>query len=95
VQQYAGASQTQIGMACGMNQGKISDIIRGIQKVESLAVFERMAPDSMSFNVMARPAAREPGILVTLVRCLTSAKVDSIGLVVRICSPTSVLAGAE
>ena len=32
---------------------------------------------------MAIPAALEPGPLVTLVRCLTVAKVDSMGLVVR------------
>ena len=30
VQQYTGASQTQIGMACGgLTQGKVSDIMRG------------------------------------------------------------------
>ena len=38
----------------------------------------------MGLNAIARPAAREPGPLVTLVRCLTVAKVDSIGLLVRI-----------
>jgi transcriptional regulator with XRE-family HTH domain len=43
LRQYAAASQTQIGMACGMTQGKVSDIVRGIQQVESLAVFERIA----------------------------------------------------
>jgi hypothetical protein len=34
--------------------------------------------DSMSLNAMASPAAREPGPLVILLRCLTVAKVDSI-----------------
>src|SRR6266851_10479910 len=34
--------------------------------------------DSMSLNAIASPAAREPGPLVTLVRCRTVAKVDSI-----------------
>jgi hypothetical protein len=38
---------------------------------------------SMSLNAMAMPAAFDPGPLVTLVRCRTVAKVDSIGLVVR------------
>ena len=28
VRQYAGASQTQLAIACGMTQGKISDIMR-------------------------------------------------------------------
>ena len=37
----------------------------------------------MSLNAMARPAALDPGPLVTFVRCRTVAKVDSIGLVVR------------
>ena len=35
---------------------------------------------SISLNAMAIPAALEPGPLVTLVRCLTVAKVDSMGL---------------
>ena len=43
VRQYAGASQTQIGIACVLPQGKVSDIIRGIQQVEKLEVFERIA----------------------------------------------------
>ena len=38
---------------------------------------------SMSLNAIASPAAREPGPLVTLVRCRTVAKVDSMGFVVR------------
>jgi hypothetical protein len=33
---------------------------------------------------MASPAARKPGPLVTLVRCLTVANVDSIGFVIGI-----------
>ena len=43
VQQYTGASQTQIGIACVMPQGKVSDIISGIQQVEKLEVFDRIA----------------------------------------------------
>src|SRR5580692_10189394 len=41
--QYAGASQTQIAIACGSTQPKISDYMRGIGQVEDLAVFERIA----------------------------------------------------
>ncbi|MDR0358560.1 MAG: helix-turn-helix domain-containing protein [bacterium] len=43
VHKYAGASQTQIGIACVMSQPTVSDIMRGIQQVERLAVFERIA----------------------------------------------------
>ncbi len=44
IQQYTGASQTQIGMACGgMTQGKISDIMRGVQEVKHLDKFEEIA----------------------------------------------------
>jgi len=43
VSQYAGASQTQIAIACGTTQPKVSDIMRDIQKVKELAVFERIA----------------------------------------------------
>jgi transcriptional regulator with XRE-family HTH domain len=43
LRQYAGASQTQIAIACGLTQGKVSDIMRGVQRVEKLDVFERIA----------------------------------------------------
>src|SRR5215471_16485838 len=50
---------------------------------------QRASAASISLNAIARPAAREPGPLVTLVRCRTVAKVDSIGLVVRRCTQCS------
>jgi transcriptional regulator with XRE-family HTH domain len=43
VRQYAGASQTRLAIACRMTQGKISDIMRGTQRVSALDVFERIA----------------------------------------------------
>jgi transcriptional regulator with XRE-family HTH domain len=43
VRQYAGASQTRLAIACGMTQGKISDIMRDVQRVAALDVFERIA----------------------------------------------------
>jgi predicted XRE-type DNA-binding protein len=43
VHHYTGASQTQIATACGTTQPKISDIMRGVQKVETLAKFESFA----------------------------------------------------
>ncbi len=43
LRKYAGASQTQIAIACGMSQPTVSDIMRGVQQVERLAVFERIA----------------------------------------------------
>ena len=43
VQQYTGASQTQIGIACILPQGKVSAIINGIQQVEKLELFDRVA----------------------------------------------------
>ena len=64
VQQYAGASQTQIGIACVLPQGKVSDIIRGVQQVEKLEVFERIAnglglPDPARISLGLAP--RHPG----------------------------------
>ncbi len=44
----------------------------------ALMARQRSWADSISLKAMASPAAREPGPLVTLVRCLTVAKVDSI-----------------
>jgi hypothetical protein len=43
LRKYARASQTQIAIACGMSQPTVSDIMRGVQQVERLAVFERIA----------------------------------------------------
>jgi hypothetical protein len=60
--QYTGASQTQIGIACVFSQGTVSDIIRGVQKVEKLDVFERIAsglamPDPARVNLGLAPRA--------------------------------------
>jgi hypothetical protein len=64
LQQYAGASQTQIGIACVFSQGTVSDIIRGVQQVEKLDVFERIA-DGLALPDPARVslglAPRQPG----------------------------------
>ncbi|MFS1304258.1 helix-turn-helix domain-containing protein [Streptosporangium longisporum] len=51
VRQYAGVSQTRIGTAVNLSQGKISEIMRGTIRVTSFEVFERVAdgldmPDS-------------------------------------------------
>ena len=45
-----------------------------------LTARQRSWAASISLNAMAIPAALEPGPLVTLVRCLTVAKVNSMGL---------------
>src|SRR5262249_22061886 len=55
----------------------------------ALTARQRAWADSMSLKAMASPAAREPGLLVTLVRWRTVAKVDSIGLAVRRCTQCS------
>lgn len=66
IQQYTGASQTQIGMACGgLPQGKISDIMRGVGEVKFLTLFEQIAdglkmPDSARIAVGLAPRAPVP-----------------------------------
>jgi hypothetical protein len=55
VSQYAGASQTRIGIACGMNQGKVSRIMAGKQHVMKLEVFQRIA-DGLNMPSHARAA---------------------------------------
>ncbi|MBA9004474.1 helix-turn-helix domain-containing protein [Thermomonospora cellulosilytica] len=59
MRQYAGASQTQIAIACGMTQGKVSETMkpRGRQ-VLTLEVFERIA-DGLD---MPDPARMELGL---------------------------------
>jgi len=66
VRQYTGASQTQIGMACGgLTQGKVSDIMRGVQEVKYLAKFEEIAdglhmPDFARVILGLAPRASAP-----------------------------------
>jgi transcriptional regulator with XRE-family HTH domain len=65
LQRYAGASQTQIGMACGMTQGKVSYIMRGMAHVETLEVFERIAdglnmPDPARITLGLAPRRTRP-----------------------------------
>ncbi|MEU5989231.1 helix-turn-helix transcriptional regulator [Spirillospora sp. NPDC047418] len=44
LRQYTGASQTQIAIACGMSQGKVSETMKkGGRQVTTLEVFERIA----------------------------------------------------
>ncbi|MGW5687375.1 helix-turn-helix domain-containing protein [Nonomuraea sp. NPDC003754] len=43
VRQYAGVSQTRIGVAVGLSQGKVSEIMKGAVRVTSFKVFERIA----------------------------------------------------
>jgi transcriptional regulator with XRE-family HTH domain len=66
VRQYAGASQTQLAIACGMTQGKISDIMRDVQRVTALEVFERIAdglnmPDPARTTLGLAPAMQPSG----------------------------------
>ena len=65
VRQYAGASQTKLAIACGMTQGKISDIMRDVQRVTALEVFERIAdglnmPDPARTTLGLAPAMQPP-----------------------------------
>jgi transcriptional regulator with XRE-family HTH domain len=53
--QYAGASQTRLAIACNMTQPKVSGIMRGISRVETLEVFERIA-DGLKMPGQARIA---------------------------------------
>jgi hypothetical protein len=53
--QYTGASQTRMGIACDMSQPKVSGIMRGIARVETLEVFERIA-DGLNMPGQARLA---------------------------------------
>jgi transcriptional regulator with XRE-family HTH domain len=55
LRQYAGISQTRLAIACDMTQPKVSGIMRGTAKVESLEVFERIA-DGLSMPDPARLA---------------------------------------
>src|ERR1700691_2290275 len=60
VHQHTGATQTQMGVACGATQPKINAIMHGKQTVEELAVFERYAdglgmPDAARMHLGLAP----------------------------------------
>jgi len=55
LRQYAGASQTRLGIACGLTQGKVSEIMSGAHRVTTLEVFERIA-DGLRMPPQARMA---------------------------------------
>jgi hypothetical protein len=83
VQQHTGASQTQIGMACGgMTQGKISDIMRGVQEVKHLDKFEEIAdglnlPDSARIVLGLAPGSTPQPSGQKAHRPIASAKTDT------------------
>ncbi|MFC4052128.1 tetratricopeptide repeat protein [Actinomadura syzygii] len=68
VQRYAGASQTRIGIACGMSQGKVSGIMsEGGSQVHTLEVFERIAnglqlPDTARMTLGLAPSHSDKSI---------------------------------
>ncbi|WP_243719838.1 XRE family transcriptional regulator [Actinomadura sp. KC06] len=68
VQQHAGASQTRIGIACGMSQGKVSETMKeGGPQVLTLDVFERIAdglqmPDTARMTLGLAPRTLTPPI---------------------------------
>ena len=56
LRQYAGASQRQIAIACGMTQGKVSETMKkGGRQVLTLEVFERIA-DGLGMPDVSRVA---------------------------------------
>ena len=62
IRQYAGVSQTRIGIAVNLSQGKVSEIMRGTAQVTALEVFERIAdglrmPDSARLALGLAPSS--------------------------------------
>ena len=55
LRQWVGASQTRLAIACGLTQGKVSEIMAGTRRVIALDVFERIA-DGLDMPADARLA---------------------------------------
>ena len=53
LRQYGGLSQTRIGTAVGLGQGRISEVINGLRGIRDVKVFERIA-DGLSMPDHAR-----------------------------------------
>ncbi|GAA4077119.1 helix-turn-helix transcriptional regulator [Actinomadura miaoliensis] len=71
VRQHAGASQTQIGIACGMSQGTVSIYMKqGGRQVQTLDVLERIAdglnmPDTARMTLGLAPRTFDPSAAPT------------------------------
>jgi tetratricopeptide (TPR) repeat protein len=65
LQDHAGVTQTQIAIAWGTTQGKVSDLERGVGEVKHLSVFEQIAdglklPDPARIALGLAPRSRGP-----------------------------------
>jgi hypothetical protein len=92
------ASQTQIGIACGLNQGKVSEIMRRLTQVEKLEVFERIAdglamPDSARIILGLAPLAT-PYPVIPARRAISSKDTRSAILTVPALSEEDAVAAA-
>ncbi|MEV8635655.1 helix-turn-helix domain-containing protein [Streptosporangium sp. NPDC051023] len=72
IRQYAGASQTRIGVAVNLSQGKISEIMKGSVQVTSFEVIERVAeglrmPDAARLALGLAPVASAASQVVATV----------------------------
>ena len=86
LRQYAGASQTQIAIACGMTQGKVSETMkpRG-RRVTSLEVFERIAdgldmPDHARMTLGPAPRSFNPTSAAPTGTAVIRAQDEPVGL---------------
>jgi Helix-turn-helix domain len=71
LRQYVGASQTRIGIACGLTQGKVSAIMSGSHRVTTLDVFERIAdglgmPRQARLSLGLAPSALDPASVAAI-----------------------------
>ncbi|WP_021596229.1 helix-turn-helix domain-containing protein [Actinomadura welshii] len=86
LRQYAGASQTQIAIACGMSQGKVSATMKeGGRQVITLEVFERIAdglkmPDAARMTLGIAPRSRPSVSAVSVPRPRSHIKTPSADL---------------
>ena len=55
LRQYAGASQTRIGIACGLTQGKVSAIMSGTHRVDHSSTCSSGSPTD--WTCPARPGS--------------------------------------
>ena len=55
LRKYGGVSQTRLAIACGLTQGKVSEIMAGTRRVIALDVFERIA-DGLAMPTAGRLA---------------------------------------
>jgi transcriptional regulator with XRE-family HTH domain/tetratricopeptide (TPR) repeat protein len=94
IRQYAGVSQTRLGVAVNLSQGKVSEIMKGAVQVTAFEVFERIA-EGLRMPDPARMTLGLAPMRPIQPRVITAAPYPEQGIPPRDGTPTSALLSVD